>query len=290
MGMIIRILINFLVGCILIFFFSCRTEKFSSHGYFTADVDKYFNEKEGVNVWVYRSFQPRDTGNTGLRTQSFYPLDTRMMKSVGLGRKGDKVLFSVVPDSRPYYNMVAVKHKRRKFKIEDFEKRTYNRADYFQKDYSTEGMTIKHVYIPYGKKESMSLLFYALNVEGNPRDLPLGRFEYLAKINALELKEELQYKSYWQIFDCGSTSRKQWIIQPNAELLKGRDIIYLKLFDIYGANKTISYFKLIKKGDTGSIELSLCPNNYVFEYYDEKGNILEKGEFSIGKVKDPSGN
>jgi len=289
MGLIIRFLFKLLLGLMLFTLFSCRTKQFASNGYFTSDVDKYFNEKEGVNVWVYRAFQPRDTGNTGLRTQSFYPLDLRMMKAVGLGKKGDKVLFSVVPDSKPFYNMVAIKHKKRRFSTESFEELSYNKAPYFQKDYSNEDMCIKHVYIPYGKKQSMSLLFYALNVEGNPRDKPLNRFEYLAKINALELKEEAVYKSDWQIFDCELPDRMDWTIQPNVALLKGRKKIYLKVYDIYGVNKTISYFKLIKKGDRGPINIKLCPNDYEFEFFDEDGKILEKGEFKVGKEKDPSG-
>ena len=289
MALIIKCLINLLFGCLLILLVSCKTEQFASNGYFTGDVDKYFNEKEGINVWVYRAFQLRDTGNTGLRTKTFYPLDNRMLKSVGLGRERDKILFSVVPDSRPFYNMIAVKHKKRRFSTENFEKRSYQNATYYQRDYSEGGMTIKHVYIPYGKKESMSLLFYALDVEGNSKDKPLDRFEYLAKINALELKEEVDYKSYWQIFDCDEPFRQSWTIYPNADLLKDRNKIYLKLFDIYGPNKTISYFKLIKKGDTDPIQLKLCPNDYVFEYYDQQGNVLDKGEFSIGKEKDPSG-
>jgi hypothetical protein len=30
---------------LLLLFFSCRTKEFASDGYFTGDVDKYFNEK-----------------------------------------------------------------------------------------------------------------------------------------------------------------------------------------------------------------------------------------------------
>ena len=283
MGIWIRMLFKLLLGMLLLLFFSCRTREFASDGYFTGDVDKYFNEKEGVNIWVYRAFQPRETGQSGLRTTSYYPLDTRMMKMVGLGKNGDKVMFSVVPENRPKYNMVVVKHRKRPFKVEGFEEKFYEKAPYYIKDFSNEDMFIKHVYIPYGNKESISMLFYALKIEDNNKDKALDRFNYLAGINAKELKEEVQYKSTWQIFDCEENQRMDWTIQPNLELMKARKKVYLKIFDIYGPNKTISYFKLIKKGEEGEIKLKLCPNDYVMEYYDEEDRLLERKEFRVGR-------
>lgn len=281
MALIIRAFIKFLLGIILLVLFSCKTQEFAKNGYFTGEVDKYFNEKEKLNVWLYRAFQPSDTGNTGLRKDSFYPLDRRMMKMAGLGKKGDKVLFSVVPESKPLYNMIAIKHKKRRFDKPDFVKKEYYKAPYYEKDYSSDGMDIKHVYIPYAEKEGLSLIFYALKVEGRPKDKPVDKFEYLAKINALELFEQKDFKTTWQIFDCEERERMDWTLSPRADLLKDRETIYLKLFDIYGPNKTISFFKLIKKNDVKEIQLKLCPNEYVLEYYDEQGMILDKSSFKV---------
>ncbi|WP_313262444.1 hypothetical protein [Sphingobacterium sp.] len=127
----------------------------------------------------------------------------------------------------------------------------------------------------------MSLLFYALKVEGRTKDKPVDKFEYLAKINALELFEQKDYKTTWQIFDCEERERMDWILSPRTDLLKDRETIYLKLFDIYGPNKTISFFKLIQKDDVKEIQLKLCPNEYVLEYHDEKGMILDKSGFKV---------
>lgn len=283
MYMLIKALIKFLLGILLFMFFSCKTQEFAKNGYFTGEVDKYFNEKEGLNVWLYRSFQPRDTGNTGLRIQKLYPLDQSMMKLAGLGKKGDKVLFSVVPENKPTYNLLAVKHKRKRFDVEDFEKKEYKKAPYYEKDYSSSGLIVKHVYIPYDHHNGLSLLFYALEIEGNLRNNPLDRFNYLAGINALEVLESKSYNPSWQIFDCDEHERKDWVLKPNPDLLKERKSMYLKLYDIYGPNKTISYFKIIKKDDVGPISLKLCPNDYELEYYDEAGSLLEKDSFKIEK-------
>ncbi len=277
MSIFFRSLIKALLG--ILFLSSCQTQRFVKEGYFFGEVDKYFNPKEGVNVWVYRSFQPRDTGNTGLRTQSLFPLDTRMMAVAGLNKKGDKILFTVVPDNQPMYNMIAVKHKGRRFSTEGFEKKEYKKAEYFEKSYQAEGLAIRHVYFPYGRKGSLSLLYYALPIEqkGNPLD----KFDYLAKINAFELQEEQKYNSIWQIFDCEIPERKDWVLEPRYDLLKKHKTVFLKIYDIYGANKTINFFKLMKKGDKGSLKIMLCPNQYVIEYYSEKNELLSKEDFKV---------
>ena len=133
---------KYLFWLIILLFLSCRSEKFATEGYFTGEVDKYFNQKEGLNIWVYRAFQPMENGHTGLRTKNLYPLDLRFMKMLGLGRRGDKILLSVVPEGSPKYNMVVVRHINQRFKLEEFELRKYQNAAFYIKDYSNDDMVM----------------------------------------------------------------------------------------------------------------------------------------------------
>ena len=263
----------------LLSLFSCRTLSHSKTGYFTGEVDKYFNEKEGINVWLYRAFQPREDGKTGLRKENYYPLDERMMELVGIKKNANQVLFSVVPEYPPFYNMVAVKHLKNNVNLKGYNIREYKGANYYEKKVTSERMDIRHVYIPKGKKEGLSLLYYALEVEnaGNP----LAKFDYLAGINALEIKQKERYYPSWQIYDCEEPDRRDWILKPDIEKLKNHEVVYLKLYDVYGANKTISFFKLMKKDDRGPISLKLCPNEYILEYYSEKDLLIGQEKFRV---------
>ncbi|MGH2623698.1 MAG: hypothetical protein ACRDE7_08535, partial [Sphingobacterium sp.] len=222
---------------------SCRSLAFSEHGDLFEDVDKYFNKKEGVNVWMYRSFVPKENAKTGVRVASFYPLDDRMLDLLKLKNKRNKILFSAIPESSPQYNFIAIKHNRQNVKLKEYKKLEYKKAIYYQRDYSFDGIDIRHAYIPYGKNKALSLVYYALEVEH--KKCPFCRCDYLAKINALERLEDSTYLSTWQIYDCSEEFRKQAQIIPNKELLKDQQKVFLKMYDINGINKSISFFKLI---------------------------------------------
>ena len=258
---------------------ACRSLEFSQHGDLFADVDKYFNEKEGVNVWLYRSFVPRENGEKGVRMESLYTLDDRMLSLLKLKKRHNKILFSAIPEGNPQYNFIAIKHNRQNVKRKGYQELEYRKALYYQRDYSFDGMAVRHAYIPYGNNQALSLVYYALEVE--QEQCPFCKFVYLAKINALERLEDSTYQRTWQIFDCSDENKKQTQIIPNKDLLQDRKKVFLKMYDINGANKSISFFKLITKKDDDPIEIQLCPNTYVLEYLDVNQKLLQRDSLVV---------
>ena len=82
-----RTIVTVVVALIAIGMQSCQINRVANGGTFFGDVDKYFNPTEGISVWVYRAFQPRDSGRTGLRLTRGYPLDSLVLEQTGLARK-----------------------------------------------------------------------------------------------------------------------------------------------------------------------------------------------------------
>jgi len=263
-----------------IFFISaCSSLKFAQKGNLFEDVDKYFNEKEGINVWLYRSFVPREDGKTGVRLTNLYTLDDRMLGLLKLKKKHNKILFSAIPDNHPQYNFIALKHNRQNVSLKEYKQLEYQKAIYYQKDFSFDGIDVRHAYIPYGKNKALSLVYYVLEVEH--KKCPFCQFDYLAKINALERLEDSTYFNTWQIFDCPDNLRKSMTIIPDRKLLNDNETFFLKMYDINGANKSISFFKLITKKDFDPIEVQLCPNTYVIEYLNSDKKLLQRDSLIV---------
>lgn len=263
----------------MFFMSACSSLKFAQQGILFEDLDKYFNEKEGVNVWLYRSFVPREDGKTGVRLANLYTLDDRMLGLLNIKNKHNKILFSAIPENSPHYNFIAIKHNRQNVSLKEYKKLEYRKATYYQKDFSFDGIDVRHAYIPYGKNKALSLVYYVLEVEH--KKCPFCLFDYLAKINALERHEDSTYFSTWQIFDCPQNIKKDKTIIPDRKLLNENETVFLKMYDINGAYKGISFFKLMTKWDFNPIELQLCPNTYVIEYLNSDKKLLKRDSLIV---------
>lgn len=251
---------------------SCQVNQIASGGTFFGDVDRYFNQTEGISVWVYRAFQPRESGPTGLRLTRGHPLDSRVLQQTGLARMHNLVLFSVVPEQRPYYNLLAIKHARRNVNLAQYELIGNDGSSYFQRDFSGNGMIIRHVYIPYGQKYALSFLYYITAAEH--RQCPFCQLDYLVKINAKSFPQTERHLSTWEISECPDNEQVEYEFEPERSLLKGRDPVYLRIYEKFGMQKFLCYFRILKERDPTPISLSLCPGKYYIEYRSARHDVL----------------
>lgn len=268
-----RTIVTVVVALIAIGMQSCQINRVANGGTFFGDVDKYFNPTEGISVWVYRAFQPRDSGRTGLRLTRGYPLDSLVLEQTGLARRHNLVLFSVVPEERPFYNLLAIKHAKRNVNLVQYESIENDDSSYYQRDFSWNGLVVRHVYIPYGKKYGLSCLYYITAAQH--RQCPFCELDYLVKINAKSFPQTARDLSTWEIFDCSDSQRVAYEFTPEASLLKGDAPVYLRIYEKFGAHKFLCYFRILRKRDPTPISLGLCPGRYYIEYSSESQEVLE---------------
>ena len=268
----------------LIFLLSCSSYKFSKESIFVEDVDEYFNHELRVNVWTYMNFFPYQAGGkTGVRTTDFYDTDLDVLKKVGVKPKGANVLFSAVPKTIPHYNLVAILHEKNLPKIEGFEKKEVNKTQfYLQKDYELGRLDIRHVLIPFEENKKMLSLIYYISSEEH-RNCPYCKFEYLAKINAMNLQDAaIQYRDNWIISDNVSDNAIDTHIKVPKQIVKEKGKVLLKLYAQYESETGINYFHILdakKKED--SVKIKLLPNRYYLEYSDEKFKVIHRDTIQV---------
>ena len=258
---------------------SCQTNKMATGGTFFGDVDKYFNQTEGISVWVYRAFQPREAGVSGLRLTNRYPLDSRILQQTGLAKKHSLVLFSVVPEEKPYYNLLAIKHTKRNVDLTLYELIKNEDSSYHQRDFSWNGMVIRHVYIPYGQKYALSFLYY-ITVDEH-RQCPFCTLDYLVKINAKSFPQTEPDLSTWQIFECSDTEKVEYELTPERSTLAEGSPAYLRIYEQFAGHKLLCYFRLLKDGVSLPFSIRLCPGKYYIEYSSVKHEVLERSTVNL---------
>lgn len=265
---------------------SCQINQIANGGTFFGDVDKYFNQTEGISVWVYRAFQPREVGATGLRLINGYPLDSRVLQQTGLAKRHNLVLFSVVPEQKPYYNLLAIKHAKRNVDLAQYELIKNDGSSYHQRDFSWNGMIMRHVYIPYGQKYALSFLYYITVAEH--RQCPFCQLDYLVKINAKSFPQTERDLSTWQIFECPDAEQVEYDFEPRRSTLEEEGPVYLRIYEQFGGHKFLCYFRMLTERDPTPISLNLCPGKYYIEYSSEKHDVLETSLVDLERKTEPT--
>ncbi len=271
--------LRFLHILFFILFVSCSGPRFIKEGHFFNDIDRYFNPREEINVWLYYNFKHREQGQSGLRLQSLYPTDEELLNKANLLKRGNRILFSVVPEIQPFYNMIAVQHRRPLKNLQQYEKQEYQGVTYYQRDIAHEKFKIREVYIEVPNKDPLSFLGYVSHAED--RKNPLALFDYLAKINAFALNKEKDYKMAWRsqgISDSRSAAVKATI---PLELLKKEKQLFLKVFEKINDDQVIAYFQLLQHGDPAEISLKLEPGTYFLEYLDKNLQVQHRDTISF---------
>lgn len=264
--------IKALFYCLLFIVCSCSSPRFATDGIFVDDVDEYFNPKQNINVWVYANFYPYIGIDRGLKMTSLYKDDLAVLKQIDFQTKGTKILFSARPDTEPYH-LIAVQHLKNIHNLEGFERKEVDSAYYYQKDSKLGRLDIRQVYIPYGNKKGLSLIYY-VSTEMHLR-CPYCKLDYLAKVNASELQNQKKSSLDWKIFDCTEDNQKETHIPVDHKLLMKHKNTYLKIYADYGASQGIQYFKTFNRKFNGDLLLKLCPDRYIVEWSNNKKKILK---------------
>jgi hypothetical protein len=270
-----------IISMIVLFFLSsCSSYKFAKESVFVDDVDEYFNTALKVNVWTYMNFYPyQDGGETGVKLNDFYAQDIDVLKKIGLKSRGSKVLFSAIPNSSPQYHLLTVLHQRNLPKTEGFEKKEVGKDQYYlQKDFELGRLDIRQVLIPFEKGKKMLSLVYYISSEKH-LNCKFCRFDYLAKINAINLQDTQQkiYRNNWKIAENISEKALNTEIVVPATIQDAKGKVYLKLFAEYETETAINYFHILdSKHKEVKIKLKLLPNRYFLEYQDEKFKTIHR--------------
>lgn len=260
---------------ILVFVFlslaSCKKYAFVKDGHFIDGVDAYFNPTQHLNIWVYMDYLAYD-GNRGLQMGSLYPKDREIFKLIGLRGRRAQVFFTAKPMNSLNYHLAVLKHKRRKFKTHGYQQFKERNSFYLYKDIEHDFLVIRHVLIPYGKNEHISMVYY-IDKDKHTFD-PFKRLNYLAEINARELQKTTPFRNFWQVSDCPEEKMVPASIKIWRHAYKKREIIYLEMFTLYDDHRGISFVKLLTRDDPDSLPLALCPNSYAIEYRDADHKLL----------------
>lgn len=263
------------INLLCLFFFilaGCSSYKFESKAHFMNDVDEYFNLKEERNIWVYMSYVQDQQDDYGVRLNRFYPRDLQVLKKTGLRSSAMRTLFSAVPKTSPRYHLVVLKHKNANFDYRSFAKVTTAASHYFYEDLKLDSLDIRHVLIPYGDDQRISMVYY-IDTTANKR-APFSQLAYLAEINAKELQEKTPFSKSWQVFDCDRRLLDSHTIVFNKKLLKKNKVLYAKLYALYGKEEGIHFAHVLTKESPASVAVKLCPNNYRLDYFTQKGKLV----------------
>lgn len=264
----------------LLFMFSCSSSRFAKNGVFVTDVDRYFNPKENINVWVYGNYYPHIDSQDGVRLDSWYAEDRAILEKVNLSGRGKKVLFTAVPSSGSRYHLLAIKHRRSKNDTLAYQKITLDSSYYYQKDFILNDLDIRHVLIPFHDKQALSLVYYIPTVKNLTRRFSF--LDYLARINSKELQNKYQFSTFWKISNCLASKQVLTTIPMPKDLYKKHKQIFVKIYAKYEHAVGIQYFQLLNpKANLKSIAVKLCPNNYIIEFSDRKSNLIHRDLITV---------
>lgn len=258
--------INLLILC------SCNTFRFAKEGIFVDDVDKYFNPKQDIDVWVYANFYPYKGLDRGLRMDGLYAQDKAVLRSIDLKGSHSKVLFASIPESAPYYQLIAIQHTKPLKDLHGFEKITVDSSYYYQKDAKLERLDVRQVYIPYGGDKALTLVYY-ISTEKH-YNCPFCKLDYLAQVNANALQHRQNAGLSWQIFNCEEGKKVKTIINLKNEVFAKYKTSYLKLYADYGHTRGIQYFQVLNPQSKPELHLDLCPERYILELTDHKQKLV----------------
>ena len=269
----------------ILFLLSCSSHKFAKESVFVSDVDEYFNPALKLNVWTYMNFYPYQEGTkTGVRLNEFYDTDLDILKKIGLKSRGANVLFSAIPNTVPYYNLLALLHTKSLPKTESFEKKEVGKGQYYlQKDYELGRLDVRHVLIPFEQGKKMLSLVYYISSEQH-LSCKFCKLDYLAKINTINLQDstQRQYRNSWVIADNISEKAVDTEIVIPIEIKDAKGKMYLKLFAEYETESGINYFHILEsKQKEEKIKIRLLPNRYFLEYQDEKFKTVYRDTIQV---------
>ena len=272
-------MIKILFSIFLLILCSCGLPRFAKDGIIVYDVDEYFNPKQDINVWVYSNFYPYKGLDQGVRLKNWYPQDKAVLKQIGLKGRNSKVLFSALPESDPYYHLIAIQHMKRNHQLQGFSKVEVDSSYYFQKDYKLDRLDIRHVYIPYEDDRALSLIYY-ISTEQH-YNCPFCKLDYLARVNAKELQHKKGYIQHWQIFNCDESKKIATIINLDPAVLNKNKRTYLKIYADYETSRGIQYFQILNQKSNSKMKLELCPERYTVELLDAKEQLLRSDSLLV---------
>lgn len=258
---------------IVLFFYGCGSPRFAKDGIFVDDVDKYFNPKQDINVWVYANFYPYKSLDHGVRISSLYEDDKQVLKHINFKNTDTKILFSAFPYSEPSYHLLAIQHLKPLKNLDGFEKIEVDSSYYFQRDYKLDRLDIRQVYIPYAGNRGLSLLYYSR--ADKHYTCPFCKLDYLARVNAFELQHVHEKGIKWKLSDCDPMKAIPTTITIGENIFKKHKRVFLKIYADYEQAIGIQYFQSFTEIPKQELVLNLCPERYIVEWLDNKQQVIK---------------
>lgn len=259
---------------------ACASYKFAADGVKADKVDQYVNIQENIRVWLYLDYDNDLVRNGGISVDRWYDDDRHVLKKIGLSKRSSKVLFSVKSTRSPLHHLVAVKQHKVKLDTSRYNYVFHNDSYYYQRDFELDDIQVRHAIIPYDSTYALSLVYYS-NKENNSSN-PFHKLDYLARINAYYLQHPDQQQSHWQVNECASGKRVDYILPLDQDVLRRHRLSSISLTADDAVNPSLTYFKVLKSEET-MLSLKLCPTTYLVKYMTIEGDLLKTDTVMVGK-------
>lgn len=215
-----------------------------------------------------------ETDNRGVRTKSLYESDIGLLKYIGLKRKDVQILFTVVPKQSIPYHLIVMEYRKNPNTSDDYKTVQEQEGYYLYKDTLWGDYQVRSVLIPHGEGKFLGMVYYIHKVDIPPYR-PMARIEYLSSINARELQKQGPFNKSWQVYDCGNSELIKVTMDIKNYLTRKEKVVFMKMYAVYGNGNEIAYMKILTEESKSELTLNLCPNEYLLEYENTKGEILE---------------
>lgn len=256
---------------------SCKMNSWSEKGFYFDDLDRYFHPDEQISVWIYLDFHGEDP-DRGIRTDRLYPMDSEIIKRLGLDKPSHTVLFSATPQKWPFYHLMAVKHKRENWELETYSKIVSKDGVYYQRDFSWNGMIVRHLFIPYAKKTGLSLVYY--NTRDAHQECPFCELDHLLSINlkSVPFPSKESFRA-WQVWDCPDDQQVSYRLPSDLIEPTGHRRMFLRIYERFEDRKLLSYFRIVDRSEKNTVSVHLCPGEYEAEFRSAEGELLSSWSF-----------
>ncbi len=264
------VLIYFIIDLLVLT--SCNKYFFSKDGtIINGQNHLYINDSLNIDIPGDFNYYKKDI-NKGVKVNSFYPNDKKILKELKIKASEVLILFSAKPVIEPFYNLLAVKRNNKSVNLKLFKTKVY--ADtllYYYKIQILKNREIEETLIPY-KKDFIELIYYGdLSSQCHYCDIEDISIKFSHKLVSKSLSNFIDHLSNCDTID---TTKHIIIDIPVKKLLRNqKGLIGVRKSDNSKAIKSYESFKILKPGVT-HLDIGVCQGNYLIQYMDLEHNLL----------------
>jgi hypothetical protein len=274
----IKIYIALFIGLTL--YNSCSSYKFQRTGtYINGFSALYYNDSLRLCLDMPGDFEKYNPKyHTGIRLDSFYANDKRVLRKLHISKTKTSILYSVIPIVSPYYNFIAVLRDSSDINLKHYQHKIYlDTLQFYYKIQETKKIELEETLIPY---KSYYIEFIHYNNKIN--ECPFCDIEEITIKNRYRILKghAFDYKNY--LSQCETTTNPALISIPQEKVLQNnRGLLIAYKVDTILKTREFETFQILKPGQNQT-ELNICPGNYLIRYTDLNHHLF----WSVNKKVD----